>query len=141
MLNHYQHMGIFYVTSIGEYMKKFFLLTTLFMIGCGSASPPQAPPKTVQVNGKVSSINGSITSGRIVFKPKVSGNQEAYGTIGSDGTYKLSSFNKDDGAMAGEYIVYIDNSKNAPRKYQSEKTSDLIISVEEGKTDYPIYLK
>jgi hypothetical protein len=126
---------------MGECMKKILLLAILFMIGCGSASPPQAPPKTVQVNGKISSSGGSITSGRIVFKPKVGGNQEAYGTIGNDGTYKLSSFNKDDGAMAGEYIVYIENSKNAPRKYQSEKTSDLIVSVEEGKTDYPIYLK
>ncbi len=130
-------------------MRWSFLI--VFLVGCSGYVPPP-PPTTTPVVGKVYSPSGSpLTGGRIVFTPKDKGSQQASGEIGTDGSYKLTSFNKDDGAMAGEYIVTIDKvsyktgspvavKSDVPRKYLSEGTSDVVVLVG-SQTDYPIKLK
>jgi hypothetical protein len=44
----------------------------------------------------------------VIFKPKDKGMQEALAEIDKDGSYKLSSYNKGDGAAPGEYVVVIE---------------------------------
>jgi len=124
----------------------------ILLVGCNSTYTPPAAPETTPVSGKVYLPNGSpLTGGRIVFKPKENGWQEASGEIGTDGTFKLSSYNKDDGARVGEYIVHIDKTSfktgqavtvraDVPKKYLGD-ASDLVVSVTSSQTDYPIRLK
>ena len=87
-----------------------------------------------------------------MFKPKIKGNQEAIGEINTDGSFKLTSYNKDDGAIVGEYVVVLDKisyksgsavevNANIPAKYRNESTSDLVVSVNDTQSEYPIRLK
>lgn len=135
-------------------MKRFLgLVVLLFLAGCGGGSSPIPPPPTSPVGGKVYLPNGSVmTAGQVVFKPREKGQQEAIGEIGPDGSYKLTSYNKDDGAMAGEYVVVVEKTSyktgspvavraDVPKKYLSESSSDMIVAVKEGQADYPIRLK
>lgn len=129
---------------------RLVLLSLLLVVGC-SKSEPIPPPLTTPVSGKVISSSGSaITAGRIIFKPKEAGKQEAVAEINSDGTFKLSSFAKDDGAVPGEYKVVFEKvsyktgsavavKADIPQKYLKE--SDLVVVVVEGQTDYLIRLK
>jgi hypothetical protein len=105
------------------------------------------------VFGKVTLANGSpLTGGRVVFKPKNKGQQEAVAEVDKDGSYKLSSYSKDDGAAPGEYTVVVEKISyktgsavevraDVPKKYLSDSTSDMVVIVQEGQTDYPIRLK
>lgn len=134
-------------------MKKLCFIGLLMAIGCSSKYEPTAAPKTTPVNGKITLANGSpLTGGRVIFKPKDKGMQEALAEIDKDGSYKLSSYNKGDGAAPGEYVVVIEklSYKNGaptnvradvPQKYLNEASSDVIVTVKEGQTDYPIRLK
>ena len=127
------------------------LVISGLLVGCG-ARQQVPPPPTVPVGGKVYLPGGApLTGGRIVYKPKEVGRQEASGEIGTDGSYKLTSYNKDDGAVVGDYVVVIEPisyktgaavpvNANIPKKYQSS-SSDLIVTVKEGASDYPIRLK
>jgi hypothetical protein len=105
------------------------------------------------VRGKVYLPSGSVmTGGRIMFKPKNKAIQEAVGEINTDGSFKLTSFNKDDGAVPGEYVVVLDRTSYKtgaavetqvfiPAKYRNESTSDLTVTVGESQSEYPIRLK
>lgn len=127
------------------------LLALLLFVGCKSYTPGD-PPSTVAVGGKVTLPSGSVlTGGRVIFKPKEAGKQEAVGEINKDGSYKLTSYNKDDGAVPGEYTVVIEKVSyktgsavevraSVPAKYLSSQTSDLVVTVKEAG-DYPIRLK
>lgn len=133
-------------------MKKFSILLLLSLsLGCGGAKP-KPPPKTVAVSGKVTLASGTpVTAGRIIFKPQSPGMQEAIADIGSDGKYSLTTYNKDDGTVPGDYKIVIENISyktgtplqirlNVPAKYYNERTSDLIVKVVDAG-DYPIQLK
>lgn len=121
---------------------RFWTLLLLVLTGCSSYTPPP-PPMTTPVSGKVFLPSGSpMTAGRIVFTPKDKSLSQAFGEIGSDGSYKLTSFNKDDGAMPGGYVVSVEKAKvNIPKKYQSESSSDIVVLVADGQSDYSIRLK
>src|SRR5207247_2051769 len=84
-------------------------LTTLVgMAGCrGHFSPGSAPPQTFGVQGKVVLADGSpLPAGRITFHPKEPSKPEAVAEI-KDGTFRLSTFGKEDGAVPGQYDVSI----------------------------------
>jgi hypothetical protein len=111
----------------------------LSFAGCGSSSPKGAP--TLPVKGKVTYKGQPLTKGRVVFEPDGAG-KEAYGDIQPDGSFVLSTYKKDDGAVIGNHRVMVtDVAKSVPVKYSSVNTSKLEIEVSEGKTDYPIELK
>ena len=133
-------------------MKHLASLLLLILLAAGCSYKPAEPPMTVAVGGKVILVSGSpLTGGRVVFKPKEAGKQEAVGEINPDGSYKLTSYIKDDGAVPGEYTVVIEKisykTGNAVEvrlpvaaKYLSSRTSDLSVTVKQGG-DYPIRLK
>lgn len=75
-------------------------LVCLVALGCDSL------PETVPVSGTVSYKDSPLTFGSITFLP-MSGGQPARGTIQSDGSYTLSTYKEDDGAVAGTHRVRI----------------------------------
>ncbi|RLT12128.1 MAG: carboxypeptidase regulatory-like domain-containing protein [Planctomycetota bacterium] len=118
----------------------------MFLSGCGGEKN-QAVERTaaVPVKGKVSLKGKPMTQGSISFEP-IDGGREAHGTIGADGTFSLSTFKADDGAIRGSHRIAVKASGGGkkdlvPLKYQSYSSSGIEIEVSDGKTDYPIDLK
>lgn len=96
------------------------LLTCSVLIGCGQSHPP-----TYQVSGQVVFPDGQPlkTGGKIVFVSTTSPDVRATGYFGSDGKFQLSTYGKEDGAIAGEHQVMIyptvpdDGDGMSPREY------------------------
>ena len=72
----------------------------LWVSGCGPKRPRTAP-----VSGKVTIGSGPVTQGKIVFYPEQG--RSAIGTIAADGSYRLTTFEPDDGAVLGRHVVTI----------------------------------
>ena len=129
------------------------LLTPLSW-GCGSQSER---PATVSVQGKVSYKGQPVTKGTVTFQSD--GGQTATGEIQPDGTYKLSTFAKDDGALPGRHkVMIIANDSDptlmpgsspgykppkdlVPKKYALLETSGLEADVAKDKSSYDFELK
>ena len=110
----------------------------LAMWGCG-----KSPPTTIPVHGQVTWEGKPLTTGTVTFQPVKTGEGQplrpAKGSLGPDGTYRLSMFRTHDGAMPGEYAVVIHShaadssidriglpSKSIiPEKYGNSATSGL----------------
>jgi hypothetical protein len=108
-------------------------------LGCGSSTPQGAP--TLPVKGKVIFKGQPLTKGTVSFEPEGPG-KEAFGEIQPDGTFVLTTYKKDDGAVLGKHRVSVSNAgKSVPLKYASFAASQLEVEVSEGKADYPIELK
>ncbi len=75
-------------------------MTVLLFMGCGSGRP-----RTVPVRGKISYLGKVVPNGTIMFMP--TSGKEATGEIGPDGSFTLTTFEKDDGAIPGQYTVVI----------------------------------
>lgn len=78
----------------------------LLACGCGQKLPTTAP-----VHGKVTVAGKPIAVGRITFYPD-DGRRPALGVIQPDGTYRLTTFQTDDGATIGKYRVTIEASES-----------------------------
>lgn len=77
------------------------VLAALFSpLGC-SSHPAVAP-----VSGKVTLDGEPLRFGSVMFQA-VSGGQPATGTIQQDGTFSLSTFSSDDGAIVGQHRVRV----------------------------------
>ena len=86
--------------------------------GCGSDRPETTP-----VGGIVTWDGRPVTEGRIMFYPE--NGRAATGQIGSDGTYSLTTFKPNDGAMLGKHRVTIKavsvvGGTPQPRSFQEE---------------------
>jgi hypothetical protein len=131
--------------------------------GCG-----QKLPATAAVSGKVTVHGKPIAAGRIMFRPEKG--RPAIGTIGAGGTYCLTTFRQDDGAVLGKHRVTIEAFEGAPvkhaatfeeeirgtgtpapavrstvqwivpEKYAHPDTSPLTAEVKDGKNDVPFDL-
>ena len=124
-----------------------FLLTVT--VGCGGATQLDVAPVsgTVTLDGKL------LTSGTVLFVPK--GGRSAKGLIQSDGTFRLGTYGKADGAILGanRVVVTPDTGEYTgpggpgmpstpvkrepgfvpiPRKYCSPATTDLTFDVKPG---------
>jgi hypothetical protein len=111
--------------------------------GCGGEAKPQAPP-TALVKGKVTYQGKSLASGSVLFEPEGAG-REAQGTIQPDGTFTLTSYDKDDGAVLGLHRVAVQGKVQGggplPIKFNSFNTSKIEFEVGKDKTEYAIELK
>lgn len=77
------------------------LLLILASCGCGGKDAPVKVEGTVTLDGKP--LEGAV----VAFVPVSEGLRQAVGTTGSDGSFRLTTFNFGDGALPGEYKITI----------------------------------
>ena len=88
------------------------VLTTMCMVGCGGSGIEEM--KVAYVSGKVTMNGEPVTSGRIMFYPTVEegsksgkAGKPAQGTVSSDGSFELSTYGSNDGAVVGTHQVTV----------------------------------
>ena len=112
--------------------------------GCGSSEAKPYLTATVPVKGKVIYQGKNLTGGSIIFEPEGAG-REARGTIQADGTFTLSTYAKDDGAVLGPHRVAVDGKSNdgkaLPIKFKNFSSSKYEIEITQDKAEYAIDLK
>jgi len=116
--------------------------------GCGSG-------QTAPVDGRVKFKDGSevsVLSGyEVDFQPD-SGKTSATGHIAADGTFKLTTFGTDDGAIPGQHRVAITpppssdpdkppQKSKLPAKYSSFDTSELKVEIKPGRNPIELQLE
>jgi hypothetical protein len=97
------------------------------LLGCGGGPPRPVAP----VSGKVTFNGEPLPTGTLIFMPQAGG-PPATGAIGNDGSYKLTTFSDDDGAVPGTHTVMISALKEngdfspqtelLPQKFGTEKS-------------------
>lgn len=124
--------------------------------GCGSKGPTL--PDTVPAKGKILLPSGQpLRAGRLEFKATAPPGIDAFADVQKDGTFVIQSFSAEGGAVAGTYVVVVSpfdyhakggnprkipNAAEVPRKFQESSTSDLKITIEQGKENFfPLQLK
>ncbi len=123
-----------------------FLVATLVglvaLSGCGGSA-------TAPVNGKVKLKNGSdpgVLAGYSVSFELEGAKSSGTGEIQPDGSFKISTFGADDGALPGKHRVAIspplspDPDKPMPKpkvaaKYSGFETSGIVVEIKPGKND------
>ncbi len=85
--------------------------------GCG-----ESLPTTAAVHGKVTVGGQPVTSGQITFLPAEG--RPATATINPDGTYRLTTFRTNDGAVLGKHKVTIQATRitgvEQPKSFEEE---------------------
>jgi hypothetical protein len=86
------------------------LVATCLATGCNRSSFNLAP-----VHGTVTADGKPFFQGRVMFAPSAAGQgvdpgKPAWGEIEKDGTYRLTTFSPNDGAVVGEHWVTVINS-------------------------------
>lgn len=129
---------------------RMLLLTSLtpgvvLITGCGGGTEQAASRLApVPVKGSIIYKGKRLTGGTVRFEPE-DGGREASGEIGPDGTFTVSTFGKDDGAVAGTHRLAIEppagRAKSLPAKFRSAASSKIVLEVSPGKTEYLVELK
>ena len=87
------------------------------LAGCGDTGNP----KTYSVSGKVCNRGKPCVGALVVFHPTAKGREndpKPVATVAEDGTYKLTTFEANDGAPEGEYgVTIVWNEKAKEKKY------------------------
>ena len=118
------------------------------LVGCGQG-------KTAPVNGRVKLKDGSdvsVLAGYSLTFEAEGGKTSSVGDINPDGTFKLSTFGANDGAMPGKYRVAINQPNNPdpdkpptksklPAKYGNLDTSGLTAEVKPGQNNIELELE
>ncbi len=130
------------------------VIGAVFAAGCGGPKfNTTPPPKVYPVKGKVLLASGEPVSGGIItFHPKTTLGAEASGEIGPDGSFRLTTIEKNDGALPGSYTVSVDPyfkggrrsaepASRVPSKFGVPETSGLTAEVEAKDNDLKIVLK
>jgi hypothetical protein len=118
------------------------------------------PEPTYPVQGVVKVDGQPLEGGSILFEPVEAGasgkHHSARGTIDAAGRYSLSTFDVDDGAVAGRhYVMVFEKEKQLsddpnlvrysiiPDKYHTPETTPLVVEVkrEPNEIDVPIEKK
>jgi hypothetical protein len=118
--------------------------------GCGQGASQRAP--VVPVQGQISFNGAAIPGAFVVLHPQGDPTRTppARGQVRLDGTFSVTTFDANDGAVAGEYTVTVEWRRTVrvggdvevgpnvlPAKYSSPKTSDLHVRVAEGGGQLP----
>jgi len=116
------------------------------LLGCGGG-------KTAPVNGRVKLKDGSdvgVLAGYSLTFEAEGGKTSAVGDINPDGTFKLSTFGANDGAVPGTYRVAINQpspdpdkpptKSKLPAKYASLETSGLTAEIKPGPNNVELEL-
>lgn len=148
---HFAHNKFGFDRSMAHGMKWLALLL-LVALGCSHSDNP----KTYPVDGKVSFKGQPITSGMVLLTPTDSGHA-ATGNLEKDGSFRLTTFQKNDGAVAGKYQVAIQvfptegaglpgaefagKTPPVPLKYGSPASSGLTAEIKAGENHLDFALK
>ena len=150
LANHYFHC-LLLRSRFSELVVGGLLVILATTSGCGAKSD------AVPVTGKVS-YNGEPLQGGMVMLTPEGGGTAATGDIQPDGTFKLTSFIKDDGAVPGIYKVTVQVFPDAesggglpgmefgnekppiPAKYGDPSQSDLKAVINEGENNLDLQL-
>jgi hypothetical protein len=113
------------------------------LAGCYNSGPPL--PKPVPAKGTLTLPGGQrLKAGRVMLNPKDQGGVEAFGDLKPDGTFILSTYKPEDGAVPGAYVVsvspydYRDKSgspkkvsgaNQIPARYLEANSSDLEVEI------------
>jgi hypothetical protein len=83
-------------------------IASTFLVGCDS------PQRTFPVNGRVVFKDGTPARFGAIETLSVEERVNARGTIGPDGTFSLTTYEKNDGAVPGEHRVAIIQAATVP---------------------------
>ena len=127
------------------------LMLTVAAIGCGKRGPELAP-----VTGKVTFKGKPLPFGTVIFMPE--SGKTSTGNIQPDGTFRMVTSDRGDGAAVGKNKVRIacftnqDPSKKGagpagialgkpliPQKYLSPETSGIEVEVQSGSNDPVVF--
>jgi hypothetical protein len=72
------------------------------LFGCGDSGPKLYP-----VKGIVSRGGKPVANATVWFHPEQTDGRAAYGLLQTDGSFQLTTFKTNDGAMAGQYRVLV----------------------------------
>ena len=120
----------------------FLAAAVVFQAGCSDGLPVRVPVSgTVYIDGK------PLSRGSVMVIP--SGERPAGGSIGPDGRFSLSTYERNDGVILGKHMVTIQATEHlnetetrwlTPKKYGNASTSGLSVSIEEATDDLRIEL-
>ncbi len=85
-------------------LRSTLAIVLLSFLGCGSGTTPR--PKTYPVSGKILHKGKAISGATISFRLK-DAPRTATGVTKEDGSFTLSTFSTNDGAIEGEHMVVI----------------------------------
>jgi len=123
----------------------YWMTTTAWGFIAGRAR--MSKPNTVAVSGKVVDDKGDKPLGdvRVIFVPDGTlGARLASGTTKKDGSFSLSTFGNEDGAVPGKYAVTITpvsqaNAAAIPSRYMEKETTPLKIEIkDDGPNEVPM---
>lgn len=90
------------------------LLVALGLAGCGSGAEGEKDRVPVYpVSGKITIQGSPVTDAAVMFSPKEEGQPFARGRTDSEGNYTLMTYDEDDGAAAGDYVVLVTKTAGA----------------------------
>jgi len=112
------------------------------LAGCGgpSGAPNDMRALVVPASGKLLTAAGvPVANAWVVFNPKEIPGHEANAPTAADGSFRLSTFGKEDGAIPGRYVVTVEPhpyakgpKPNIPYKFSSDKHSPLVVEITPG---------
>ena len=133
-----------------------FISLSLVLVLSGCSDEPERDP-TIKIHGKITYKGEALKRGTIVFFPE-GGKKIATSEIDEDGTYTLTTYQSNDGALPGEHQVTITSERDMtnvlpedvkpgdkpwliPRKYNQVKTSGLTATVPDKEKEINFDLK
>lgn len=105
------------------------LIATTGLIGCSKGS---ARPKVIPVSGTIKFKGAPVPNATVTFLPEGSSPRNPFGTTDANGNFKLTSYDTDDGAVAGDYVVVIVAGVAADGKKPEERTAQDLINMGPG---------
>ena len=112
------------------------VMTIALMLGLSTfsgCSPASNRPKLVPVSGTVKFKGAPLPNATVTFMPEGSAPRNPYGTTDKDGNFQLTSYDTNDGAVPGDYMVTI-VAKPADGKKPEERTASDMIALGPGGT-------
>jgi len=143
------------------------MVLLLAAAGCGGDQWVEGRPKTVSAKGTLTLNGAPVDGATIVLSPAEAAlgqGTSASALTASDGSFSLSAFPPNDGAVPGKYFASVTKKENPPvqapaagshdekappppkdllpKKFSDAKTSGLVVEIPpDGKTDIKIELK
>lgn len=83
-------------------------LSLILFVGCsGGGGPAKGRQQTFAAKGKVTYNGLPVANAQVAFLPEDDGMPPAFAATASDGSFKLTTYNQNDGAVAGTHQVKV----------------------------------